>query len=146
MKFGSFVLGIIGALIIFFLSTNVFSLQTFIGNSDFENDVNNVGNIKNIPKKNDLIGTYIVKKDKQSNISLKEDGTYTLTINACDNYLLLTGKYELMDSKLRLYNESNLMYEDLAGNMELSFTIVNDNTIKSLEKLVCTEEGTLFEK
>ncbi len=146
MKFGSFVLGIIGAFIIFFLSTNVFSLQTFIGNSDFENDVNNVGNIKNIPKKNDLIGTYIVKKDKQSNISLKEDGTYTLTINACDNYLLLTGKYELMDSKLKLYNESNLMYEDLAGNMELSFTIVNDNTIKSLEKLVCTEEGTLFEK
>ena len=57
-----------------------------------------------------------------------------------------TGKYELMDSKLKLYNESNLMYEDLAGNMELSFTIVNDNTIKSLEKLVCTEEGTLFEK
>ena len=38
------------------------------------------------------------------------------------------------------------IYDDLDGNEELSFTIIDGNTIKADESLVCTMQETLFEK
>lgn len=70
-----------------------------------------------IPKKNDLIGTFAVKSDKRSIISLNDDGTYNLTINVCNDYLTLSGTYELRDSKLILKNNIN-DYDDLNNNKE----------------------------
>ena len=144
MKKGNFLIFIIGALLLFFVTTNVNSLQTFIIRNNIETKT--IGSTKKIPKKNDLVGTYKVKNDKKAFLKLKEDGTYDLNINVCNDYLLLNGKYELMDTKLKLYNNNDLIYEDLNGNMELSFKIVDENILESLESLVCTEQETLFEK
>ena len=144
MKKGYFLFFIIGTVLLFFVTTNVNSLQTFMTSKELE--PKKVGNVKEIPKKNDLIGKYIVKNDKNSYLVLNEDGTYNLNLNVCESYLLLSGKYELLDSKLKIYNDYELLYEDLNGNTELSFMIINQNTIKSLESLVCTEQETLFEK
>ena len=104
-----------------------------------------IDNTLTIPKKSDLIGTYTVKSDKKSFISLNNDGTYNLTINVCNDYLTLSGTYELRDSKLILKNNIN-DYDDLNNNKELNFTIIDSNKIKSDENLVCIPQETLFEK
>ena len=135
--------GVIGAVVFVLIATNAKTLQTSLVSVD------TMKNIKTIEtkvfKKNDLIGTYVVKKDKSSKLELRDDGTYYLNINVCENYLLLTGKYEIRDSKLKLYN-SDYSYDDLNGNDELTFTILDDKTIKSDESLVCTIQETLFER
>ena len=87
----------------------------------------------------------MVKDDKHVKLTLNDNGTYSLAINVCENYLLLSGNYELRDSKLILKN-TNEMYEDLIGNEELSFTIIDNKSISSDESLVCTVQKTLFEK
>lgn len=135
--------GVIGAVVFVLLATNAQTLQTsLVSASELEN-------IKTIEtktfKKNDLTGTYLVKKDKNSKLELRNDGTYYLNINVCENYLLITGKYEIRDSKIILYN-TNYSYDDLNGNDELTFTILDDKTIKSDESLVCTIQETLFER
>jgi hypothetical protein len=135
--------GVIGAVVFVLLATNAQTLQTsLVSASELEN-------IKTIEtktfKKNDLTGTYLVKKDKNSKLELRNDGTYYLNINVCENYLLITGKYEIRDSKIILYN-ANYSYDDLNGNDELTFTILDDKTIKSDESLVCTIQETLFER
>lgn len=104
-----------------------------------------IDNTLTIPKKSDLIGTYTVKSDKKSFISLNNDGTYNLTINVCNDYLTISGTYELRDSKLILKNNIN-DYDDLNNNKELNFTIIGSNKIKSDENLVCIPQETLFEK
>ncbi len=143
-KGGSVLFGIIGTLTIFLATTNVNSMQNAVANNiDDGNAI--IPETRVIPKKDDLLGTYIVKDDKSANLILRNDGTYALTINVCDDYLLLTGNYELRDSKLKLYNSSSL-YEELEGNEELTFTIIDENTIKSDESLVCTVQETLFVK
>lgn len=141
MKNNSLFFGIIGTIAIAFAVTNVNSMQTKIYYGD--KDPNLIE--KRVLKKNDLLGTYTVKGDKNSNISLNNDGTYSLTINVCEKYLTLKGEYELADTKLKLKN-NNYLYDDLDGNEELYFTIVDGNTIKSDESLVCTTQETLFEK
>ena len=100
---------------------------------------------KRVLKKVDLLGTYIVKDDKNVKLTLKNDGTYELTISVCEKYITLNGRYELTDTRLKLKNTAN-SYDDLEGNEELSFTIMGDNLIKSDESLICTVQGTLFEK
>ena len=142
MKSGFGFFMIIGIIFFAFTIINVYS-ETLIFN-----DVNNsliVSSISNIPRKKDLIGTYIVKSDKKTSLVLNDDGTYNLVINVCDDYLNLSGNYELRDSKLILRNDSDY-YEDLDGNLELSFTIIDYNKIKVDENLVCTFQETLFEK
>lgn len=141
MKSGSIFFMIIGAFLVTF--------ATFTENSEtMYNSVDDdyvVESISSIPKKKDLIGTYVVKSDKKANLTLNDDGTYSLTINVCHDYLLITGKYELRDTKLILKNNTS-GYEDLNNNLELNFTIIDNNKVKTDENLVCTSQGTLFEK
>lgn len=144
MRSNSLFFGIIGTIAAAFAATNAKSLQT---NASITNPDGNiiVTETVNAPKKNDLLGTYTVKNDKNTKLTLKNDGTYSLTINVCEKYLLLTGTYELRDSKLSLKNNSDY-HDNLKGNEELSFTIIDENSIKSDEALVCTVQETLFEK
>ena len=102
-------------------------------------------NGQNGPKKDNLIGTYIVQDDKFSKLDVKEDGSYSLTINVCEKYIELAGKYEIRDTKLKLIN-NEYSYEDLNGNEELTFSIVDEKTLRADESLVCVPQETLFEK
>ncbi len=144
MRSNSLFLGIVGTFAVAVATT---SINNFRANASITNQDDNVivKESVSIPKKKDLLGTYIVKNDKNTKLTLKNDGTYSLTINVCKKYLLLTGTYDLRDSKLTLKNKSKY-HEDLNGNEELSFTIIDEKTIKSDESLVCTSQETLFEK
>ena len=144
MRSNSLFFGIIGTIAAAFAATNAKSLQT---NASITNPDGNIIVTETVsaPKKNDLLGTYTVKNDKNTKLTLKNDGTYSLTINVCEKYLLLSGNYELRDTKLVLKN-TNEDYGDLIENNELSFTILDDHTITSDESLVCTTQKTLFEK
>lgn len=144
MRSNSLFFGIIGTFAVALAATNVKNVQT---NASITNQDDNVivEEAISIPKKQELLGTYIVKNDKNTKLTLKNDGTYSLTINVCEKYLLLSGTYELRDSKITLKNSSNY-HEDLSGNEELSFTIIDNKTIMSDESLVCTTQETLFEK
>ncbi len=135
---------IIGTFAIALGTTNVKSLETNMSVTDQSNDFI-IEETVTSPKKQDLLGTYIVDTDENTTLTLKNDGTYALNINVCEKYLLLTGTYDLRDSKLILKNTSNY-HPDLDGNEELYFTIEDENTIKSDESLVCTTQETLFEK
>lgn len=145
MKSNSLFFGIIGALAVGLATVNAKSLQTNENITDSVEDEIIITEAIKAPTKNDLLGTYLVKKDKNTKLTLKNDGTYSLTINVCEKYLLLTGTYDLRDSKLILHNNSTY-HEDLIGNEELTFTIVDENNITSDESLVCTTQKTLFEK
>jgi len=132
--------------LVIFLIIGVFFFTFAIKNVNSETmiykSVDNISN--NIPRKEDLVGKYLVKSDKKSNLTLNEDGTYSLMINVCNDYYLLSGNYELRDTKLILKNNSS-EYEDLKENSELNFTIIDGNTIKNEESLVCITQGTIFE-
>ena len=104
-----------------------------------------VAKTKEAPKKNQLIGTYTTEKNKNVKLILDEDGNYSLTIDVCENYLVLSGTYELRDSMLKLHNTSDY-HSDLSKNEELTFTIIDDKNIKLEESLVCTTQNTLFVK
>lgn len=136
--------GIIGTVVITTTAVNVKSLQTNINLTNIDDNYSLQTKL-NIPKKKDLVGTFVVKDDKHVKLTLEDSGSYSLAINVCDNYLFLSGSYELRDSKLILKN-TNESYNDLLGNEELSFTIVDNKTITSDESLVCTTQKTLFEK
>lgn len=144
MRSNSLFIGIIGTIAAFITAANVKSLGTNISITNQKDD-SIIATETSIPKKNQLLGTYVAKNDKNTKLILKNDGTYSLTIDVCEDYLLLTGKYELRDSNLKLHNNSKY-HEDLDGNEELSFTILDENTIISNESLVCTTQETLFEK
>ena len=144
MRNGSLFFGIIGTVTVAFAAVNVKSLQTNLNLTDIDDNFT-IQMAANIPKKQDLLGTYKVKNDKNVNLTLNDNGTYSLTINVCEKYLFLSGIYELRDSKLILKNETS-GYEDIDGNKELSFTIIDEHTISSDESLVCTMQKTLFEK
>ena len=141
MKSSSLFFGILGTIAIALATSSVNGMQAKI----YDDDQPLIIEQKRTLKKNDLLGTFIVKNDKNTKLTLKNDGTYSLYINVCEKYLHLTGKYELTDTKLKLKNSAS-SYEDLEANEELSFTIVDRNTIKSDESLVCTVQETLFEK
>ena len=136
--------GIIGTVVITTTAVNVKSLQTNINLYDIDDNYSLQTKL-NIPKKQDLLGTFTVKDDKHVKLTLEDSGSYYLAINVCDNYLLLSGSYELRDSKLILKNTDG-SYSDLLGNEELSFTILDNHSITSDESLVCTTQETLFEK
>lgn len=144
MKTNGIILGIIGTLTVAATAINVKSLQTNLNYATLEDDYT-ILELASIPKKQDLIGTYTVKNDKHVELSLDDYGYYSLSINVCDSYLLLSGPYELRNSKLILIN-TNDQYDDLIKNEELTFTIVDSNKITSDESLVCTTQETLFEK
>lgn len=144
MKTNGFIIGIIGTLTLAATAINVKSLQTNLSLASLEDDYT-VLDLSNIPKKQDLLGTYTVKNDKHVQLTLNDNGTYSLSINVCNDYLLLSGTYELRNTKLVL-NNSNEDYDDLIKNEELTFTIVDSNNITSDESLICTMQETLFEK
>ena len=144
MRKSSLFFGNIGTVTVAAAAVNVKSLQTNVGLAPIDEEYT-IHSLANIPKKQDLIGTYTVKDDKQVKLTLNDNGTYSLAINVCENYLFLSGNYELRDSKLILKN-TNEMYDDLIGNEELSFTIINNSSISSDESLICTVQKTLFEK
>ncbi len=144
MRSNSLFIGIFGTLAAFVAAYNVEVLGTNISITNQEDD-SLIATETSIPKKKQLLGTYIAKNDKNTKLILKNDGTYSLTIDVCEDHLLLTGKYELRDTNLILHNTSKY-HEDLDGNEELSFTILDEHTIVSNEKLVCTIQETLFEK
>ena len=140
MKGSSLLFGIIGTIIIA-LTTGI---KGFLPANEIE-DKPLFMEEKRVLKKVDLLGTYIVKDDKNVKLTLNNDGTYKLTISVCEKYITLNGRYELTDTRLKLKNTAN-SYDDLEGNEELSFTIMGENLIKSDESLICTVQGTLFEK
>ena len=144
MKTNGFIIGIIGTLTLAATAINVKSLQTNLSLASLEDDYT-VLNLSNIPKKQDLLGTFTVKNDKHVQLTLNDNGTYSLSINVCNDYLLLSGTYELRNTKLVL-NNSNEDYDDLIKNEELTSTIVDSNNITSDESLICTMQETLFEK
>ncbi len=144
MKTGSILFGIIGTVAISFAVTNIRNLKT---NITIDESKETKIAIKEEPKikREELYGIYVVKNDKNTKLSLNNDGTYSLTINVCDNYISLNGAYEIRDTKLKLYNR-NFDYDDLLENNELSFELIDKGKIKSEESLICTPQGTLFEK
>ncbi len=132
--------GIILLIIIVFFFVNLYS-------DDSTNLSNNSRNMTRDVTVDEISGLYVVKKDKDSRLQLNKDGTYSLNINICDGYLELQGVYELRDKKLYLINRVSYDdYENLKENEELHFTMVDENTIRLEEDLVCVFRETLFEK
>ena len=100
-------------------------------------------------EKINILGDYVVKDDKNSKLIIKENGEYELHINLCHGYLETRGTYEKSNEKLRLHNSdinANEEYPGLYQNTEFSFTIIDENTIRLDEDLVCLFQNTLFEK
>ncbi len=94
-----------------------------------------------------IFGIYKVSKDKKSYLNLNDKGEYELSVNVCNGYLKLKGHYERVNNKLKLINTSNNKeYNTLKDNSEISFIIIDDNTIMLNEDLECLIQGTLFER
>lgn len=134
---------IVGVVSLFVTIPHIEALRTNV--STAKKDDIFVAKTKETPKKNQLIGTYTTEKNKNVKLILDEDGNYSLTIDVCENYLVLSGTYELRDSMLKLHNTSDY-HSDLSKNEELTFTIIDDKNIKLEESLVCTTQNTLFVK
>ena len=141
MRSSSLLLGLVATVALAFVTTNLNNMQTKL----YDGEIPTYNEQRKSLKKSDVLGTYIVKNDKNTKLTLNNDGTYLLVINVCEKYITLSGVYELTDTKLKLRNSAD-SYEDLYGNEELSFTIVDEKSIKSDESLVCTTQETLFEK
>ncbi len=109
---------------------------------------NNVDrNIDRSISTDDVTGTFVVKNDKNSKLVLNEDGTYSLNINICEGYLELEGVYELRDKNLYLINRTSYEdYPNLYDNEEFHFTLLDDNSVRLEEDLVCLFRETVFEK
>ena len=136
---------IIGFIAILVIVIGGYTLYTDKQPENKEN--NNSINKSPVIEKINVIGTYKVKKDKNSKLIIKEDGEYELSINLCSGYLVINGKYEQIDNNLRLINDMNYdEYENLKNNKEISLTIIDENTIRLEEELECLRQKTLFEK
>lgn len=110
-----------------------------------DNDINK--SIVNPSFDKSIYGTYIVKNDKKSSLSLLDGGKYILVINKCDGYLTLEGTFEIRDKKIILNNSEYVSdIKNLNNNEELSFIIIDTNTIRLEEELACLYQNTLFER
>ena len=146
MKSNSVFFGIFGTIAMLLAVIGMNSIIPTAAGINKEDEVDITSRVETFaPKKIDLIGTYKVKNDKTSKLELFDDGRYSLIINVCEGYAVLEGNYEIRDTNIKLFN-NEYAYEDLYGNEELTFTIVDENTLKSDESLVCTTQETLFEK
>lgn len=146
MDMESFFAKITGVLAIAILFIGVYYFYT---QKEEEKPNTNEEVINKLPPSTELeiFGTYIVKEDKTSKLVFKENGEYELTVNLCNGYLDISGTYEKASNKIRLKNNND--YEDypsLVGNTEFSLTIIDENTIRLDEDLVCLFQNTLFEK
>lgn len=143
---------------VFFKVTGIFAVLVLVlglylfytSEEDLDNNKNlyneNI-NRNNQSKSFDIIGEFIVKDDKNSKLIIKDNGEYELNINLCNGYLTTTGKYELVENKLRLLNEKVYNeYPSLKDNYEFSLSVVDDNTLRLEEDLVCLFQKTLFER
>lgn len=102
---------------------------------------------ENSPVKKQIKGLYKVSIDKNSYLSLSDEDNYELSINVCNGYVKIEGKYEMVNNKLKLINTSqNEEYNTLKDNSEFSFIVVNNDTIMLNENLECLVQGTLFER
>ncbi len=132
-------LGIILLIVLVFFAINISS-----DDINLRNDVRDVDRNLTV---DELNGVYSVKGDKNSKLLLNENGTYSLNINICEGYLELQGVYEIRDKNLYLINRTSYEdYPNLNNNEEFHFTILDDNTVKLEEDLVCLFRETLFEK
>ncbi len=133
-------LGIIILILVVFFAINISSDDVQLRNN-IDRDVDRSISL------NDVTGTFTVKDDKNSKLLLNEDGTYSLNINICEGYLELQGVYELRDKNIYLVNRTCYEeYPNLYENEEFHFTVLDDNTVKLEEDLVCLFRDTLFEK
>ena len=133
-------LGIIILILVVFFAINISSDDVQLRNN-IDRDVDRSISL------NDVTGTFTVKDDKNSKLLLNEDGTYSLNINICEGYLELQGVYELRDKNLYLINRTSYEeYPNLYENEEFHFTVLDDETVKLEEDLVCLFRETLFEK
>lgn len=133
-------LGIIILILVVFFAINISSDDVQLRNN-IDRDMD-----RNISL-NDVTGTFTVKDDKNSKLLLNEDGTYSLNINICEGYLELQGVYELRDKNLYLINRTSYEeFPNLYENEEFHFTVLDDETVKLEEDLVCLFRDTLFEK
>jgi hypothetical protein len=133
-------LGIIILILVVFFAINISSDDVQLRNN-IDRDVDRSISL------NDVTGTFTVKDDKNSKLLLNEDGTYSLNINICEGYLELQGVYELRDKNIYLINRTSYEeFPNLYENEEFHFTVLDDNTVKLEEDLVCLFRDTLFEK
>ena len=133
-------LGIIILILVVFFAINISSDDVQLRNN-IDRDVDRSVSL------NDVTGTFTVKDDKNSKLLLNEDGTYSLNINICEGYLELQGVYELRDKNIYLINRTSYEeFPNLYENEEFHFTVLDDNTVKLEEDLVCLFRDTLFEK
>lgn len=114
-----------------------FAKTSIAGFNDYE---------KNKSSKNQIKGLYKISIDKNSYLYLSA-GNYELSINVCNGYVKVDGKYEVINNKLNLINTyQNEEYNTLKDNNEFSFVIVNNDTIMLNENSECLGQGTLFER
>jgi len=133
-------LGIIILILVVFFAINISSDDVQLRNN-IDRDVDRSVSL------NDVTGTFTVKDDKNSKLLLNDDGTYSLNINICEGYLELQGVYELRDKNIYLINRTSYEeFPNLYENEEFHFTVLDDNTVKLEEDLVCLFRDTLFEK
>ena len=133
-------LGIIILILVVFFAINISSDDVQLRNN-IDRDVDRSVSL------NDVTGTFTVKDDKNSKLLLNEDGTYSLNINICEGYLELEGVYELRDKNLYLINRTSYEdYPNLYDNEEFHFTLLDDNSVRLEEDLVCLFRETVFEK
>ena len=133
-------LGIIILILVVFFAINISSDDVQLRNN-IDRDVDRSISL------NDVTGIFTVKDDKNSKLLLNEDGTYSLNINICEGYLELQGVYELRDKNIYLINRTSYEeFPNLYENEEFHFTVLDDNTVKLEEDLVCLFRDTLFEK
>lgn len=127
----------------FVISGNVKNKEVVDENSINKNNINK----NNKTEKININGTFIVKDDKNSKLIINDNGEYELFINSCQGYLKVTGKYSIIENKLRLINKEEYKeYPTINENKEFSLTIIDEETIKLDEELLCLFQGTLFEK
>ncbi len=138
-KFESIIaVGIVILIILVFFFIN-------LANDDDVNLINNSIDRSGVVE--DVTGSYEVKNDKNSKLLLNDDGTYSFNLNICEGYLELKGVYEVRDRNLYLINRTSYEeYTNLYDNEEFHFTILDDNSIRLEEDLVCLYRETLFEK
>ncbi len=93
-----------------------------------------------------LHGDYRVKDDMNTYLKLRDDFTYELSISSCEGHIKLEGTYEIFSDNLKLINTNSFSeYDTLNENEELSFTIINNKSLKLDEDLICVFSETLFE-
>lgn len=129
-------LGVLGAVLVYVIVPTPIEVYVYAVNTI---NTRSFSNIK-------LHGEYKVKDDNNTYLILRDDLTYELSINSCEGHVKLEGEYEISSDDLMLLNNASLTeYETLNENEVLSFTIIDNKSLKLKEDLLCVVRETLFE-